>query len=122
MRKRYMLTAIVVAVFIFWNLGTVILQNSNETTHTGRVTDKVRVSYGHIWNTHKFLIFTIDDETNTVRVFENTDSLPYGKFNSADHFARIEVGKTYNFRVVGFRLPFLSMFKNIIEATPVEPG
>ena len=111
--------ALVVAIAL-GSLGTMVLANVNEQYFTVRVTDKMRVSYGRIWNTHKYLVFTLDEETDTVQVFENTDTTPYLKFNSSDFYARITVGKTYTFRTVGLRLPFLSMYRNIIGLKEVE--
>ena len=89
------------------------LQNINEETYTVHVIEKMRVTYGHIYNVHKYLIYTIDDN-GIVRVFENTDSIPHKKFNSSDIYARIQIGKVYTLRTVGFRLPVFSMYKNII--------
>jgi len=109
-----------VAAIALYSAGLSVLQTVNERTFTVRVTDKLRVSYGHLWNTHKYLIFTMDDATDTVQVFENTDSAPRLKFNSSDFFARIQVGKTYTFTTIGLRLPFLSLYRNIIDMELVE--
>lgn len=57
----------------------------------------------------KYLVFT-DSE-----VFENTDSLLYWKFNSSDVYGQLEIGKTYKARVYGWRIKFLSNYRNIIE-------
>lgn len=60
----------------------------------------------------KYLVFTkVNDE---VEVFEITDSIIQGRYNSSDMYAVIEVGKTYDFKVVGERIPFFSMYPNII--------
>lgn len=71
------------------------------------VTDKERIARG---NSSKYLIFT-DRET-----FENTDSLLAGKFDSSDIYGRIQPGQVCNFRVVGWRIPFLSTYRNILSA------
>jgi len=122
MKSRTVIIAacILAVLMILYQVGVTTLQNVDKRTLTVRVTDKLRVSYGHIWNTHKYLIFAIDDETDTVYVLENTDSAPHLKYNSSDFFARIEVGKTYTFTTVGLRLPFLSMYRNIIGMELVE--
>ena len=60
-------------------------------------------------NSSKYLIFCAD------RVLENTDSLWYWKFDSSDFYKDIDKGKEYNFTVYGWRVPFLSMYQNIIE-------
>jgi hypothetical protein len=57
----------------------------------------------------KYLIFT-DNE-----VLENTDSLWYWKWNSSDFYNKIEAGKTYKFTVYGWRVPFMSWYRNIVE-------
>lgn len=64
--------------------------------------------------TSKYLIFT-DKE-----VFENTDSLIYGKWNSSDYYNKIQKDKTYRLKVCGMRVPFLSMYRNIIEYNEVK--
>lgn len=51
-----------------------------------------------------------------VEIFENDDSWAFLKFDSNNLLMEIEVGQTYKFKVAGWRLPFLSWFRNIIEA------
>lgn len=48
-------------------------------------------------------------------VFSVEDSIPDGAWDSADRYSKIEVGKTYTFRSRGYRVPFFSMFPNIVE-------
>lgn len=76
------------------------------------VTDKERVttsnSDGKV--SSKYLIFT-DEET-----FENVDSILAMKFNSSDVYGRIKRGQTCDFRVVGYRMPIFSAYRNILEA------
>lgn len=57
----------------------------------------------------KYLIFTKDE------VFENEDSFIFGKFNSSDFQNQLELNKKYKVEVVGWRVPLLSMYRNIIE-------
>lgn len=52
-------------------------------------------------------------------VFSVEDRMFLGKFNSADTYAAIEVGKTYLITSVGVRNGFFSMFPNIVEAVEV---
>lgn len=42
-------------------------------------------------------------------------------FHSSDTYRSIEPGQTYRFTTIGFRIPFLSEFPNIVEAEPVSP-
>lgn len=76
------------------------------------VTGKERVTYGSGREiSSKYLVFT---ETET---FENTDSLFAGKFNSSDLYGYLRAGQACRFRVLGFRVPFLSMYRNVISAS-----
>lgn len=53
--------------------------------------------------------------------FENRDSWLFLKFNSEDVQGDLEVGRTYRVTTNGWRVPFLSMFRNIVTAEPVRP-
>lgn len=53
-------------------------------------------------------------------VFVNMDSLVNAKFNSADFQNSVDVGQEYRLVVTGWRVPFLSMFRNVIRVTPVR--
>jgi hypothetical protein len=57
----------------------------------------------------KWIVLT---ETETL---ENTDSLAYLKFNSSDIQGRLKIGQTYTAKVYGWRVPFLSMYRNIVS-------
>lgn len=48
-------------------------------------------------------------------VFENTDDIFYFKFNSSDVQNELKEGNSYNVKVVGWRIPFLSMHRNIVS-------
>jgi hypothetical protein len=70
------------------------------------VTDKER-TMSH--QDSKFLVYTKHE------VFENTDALWKLKFNSSDVQGKLMVGETYNVRVTGLRIPFLSWHRNIVK-------
>ena len=59
--------------------------------------------------TSKYLIFTEDE------VFEVTDSLRFGRFNSSDIYSSLEVNSCYTSTAQGQRIPFLSMYRNILS-------
>lgn len=48
-------------------------------------------------------------------VFENTDSMLFWKYNSSDMQNKLKIGETYQVIVTGWRLPFFSSYRNIIE-------
>ena len=46
-------------------------------------------------------------------IYEITDLLFKGKFNSSDIYGALEVGKKYEIETTGYRIPFLSDYQNI---------
>lgn len=48
--------------------------------------------------------------------FTVADAWLKGEFSSSDTYAKIEPGHTYDFTTIGWRVPFFSMFPNILEA------
>ena len=78
------------------------------------VTDKERITESSgsgkdLQVTSKYLVFT-ENET-----FENTDNLIFGKFNSSDIQGKLKIGSTYKVKVAGWRLEYISSYRNIIE-------
>lgn len=109
----YILIAI---VLIGIALGVSACVSFNDHTYTIEVTDKERVNSS---DSSKYLIYGFSGDGETL-VFENTDSLLRGKFDSSNVYAEIEIGKTYEVTVVGYRIPILSEYENIIAFEEVE--
>lgn len=80
------------------------LNPTNDVTAT--VTDKVVKNDG---KSSTYLIFTDKG------VYENTDSLVNGKWDSSDVYSEIKIGKTYTFHVRGIRNHFMSWYPNILN-------
>lgn len=78
---------------------------SSATTETFVVNEKERITTR---DSGYYLVFT-DGE-----VFENADSLLFMKFGSSDLYSKLKKGETYTVRVAGWRVPFLSMYRNIL--------
>lgn len=98
------------ALLIVIAIGYPIMYYQTSEIVTIKVTDKERIVESDGENTtSKYLIFT---ETET---FENTDLLFEGKFNSSDIQSKLSKGKEYRVKVYGWRIPFLSMYRNIAE-------
>ena len=53
-------------------------------------------------------------------VFKVEDVWTRGQFNSADLYASIKRGQTYDLTTIGFRIPVLSMFPSVIDAKVVS--
>lgn len=108
-----LLIAIVLAfVGVIWAINYGVYKLTYEQVYDVYVNDRERVTTksGNDVNT-KYLIFTENE------VFENIDSLIALKFNSSDIYNHIKPGYTCNLEVTGLRLPFLSMYRNIISAS-----
>lgn len=98
-------------VILLLALGFGFHQIVKTTEEVVTVTDKERIveSNGDGDTTSKYLVFT-ESET-----FENTDALFFGKFNSSDIQGKLRKDSTYNMRVVGWRIQWLSQYRNIIS-------
>lgn len=110
MKLTAYISVIAFVLIILTSVGFTIASYQNEQTFEVIVTDKeVKTSS----DSSRYLIFAeVDGET---RVFQNTDALFKGKFNSSDLYAEIEPGEKYTFTTIGYRVNFLSMYENIIE-------
>jgi hypothetical protein len=114
------LAVILGIVCIIGIIGYNVAFTFNDTQYTVTVTDKERIVEGSGENTSsKYLVFC-DDENGESLVFENTDELLRGKFNSSNIQGKLKEGNTYEITVVGYRVPFLSMYQNIIEVKEIE--
>ena len=56
-----------------------------------------------------YLVFA-ENET-----FKNTDSFMFLKFNSSDLQGQLRLDSTYKLKVVGWRIKFLSKYRNILK-------
>ena len=98
---------VIIGVVYFMTLGY-----QNEETHVCTVQDKWVKRGGK--SSDKYLVQCGDE------VYEITDLLFKGKFNSSDIYANLKVGNTYEIMTTGYRFEFLSMYKNINEYEKVE--
>jgi hypothetical protein len=103
-----MISVTILSLFILALIAItpIIHFSTMETVHGYTVTEKERIVGKE---SSKYLIFT-DQE-----VFENTDSFLSFKFNSSDFYARIQVGQVCSFTVTGYRVPVLSLYRNILD-------
>lgn len=89
-------------------VSSVLYYNSQESLYI-TVMDKERATYQE---DSKYLIFT--ETEDGIEVFENTDSFVFMKFNSSDIYAQLQEGGTYCVKVAGWRVPVMSMYRNIV--------
>jgi hypothetical protein len=85
---------------------------------------------GYYWGTEKTMTCTVTEKdrakdangasdmrlyTDECGVLKVEDAFLRGNFDSADDYAAIETGQSYEFTTIGWRVPFLSMFPAVIE-------
>ena len=112
-RAVFLAGAMVVVGMVAAVLVSAIAYNRSEATVTAKVIDKERIveSGGNGGATSRYLIFA-EGET-----FQNVDSVWHWKFNSSDIYGAIRREQTCTFKVVGWRIPLFSTYRNIISAS-----
>lgn len=91
-------------------LGIIPAYYSSKQTVEITVKSKERIVESHgETTTSKYLVGTQGE------VFENTDDLFLGKFDSSDLQNTLDPDSTYTVEVIGWRIPFFSMYRNIVE-------
>lgn len=93
---------IIIGVVYFMTLGY-----QNEETHVCTVQDKWVKRGGK--SSDKYLVQCGNE------VYEITDLLFKGKFNSSDIYANLKIGNKYEITTTGYRFELFSMYKNINE-------
>ena len=107
MNNKGLVGILISIILIVALIGMMVILSYSSVDHTTiKVKDKERINNGE---DSYYLIFT-DDE-----VFKNKDSFLHMKFGSSDIYSKLEVGKTYRVKVNWFRVPFFSMYRNILE-------
>lgn len=110
--KNIKVTVVVVTALLLFFIGIPLCYSYFATkTYTVTVTDKdVKNSSSN----SKYLVFT-KLENGETKVFSVEDSLFKWRWNSSDVYADIEVDKTYEIEVIGWRIPIISEYENIMK-------
>lgn len=103
------LVAIALVVLLFFG-GCAGCRLASRGDVTVKVEDKLTKRDG---DSDRYLIYTDKG------VFQNTDSLLALKYRSSDMYHELKVGKVYDCRTEGFRIPLFSMYKNLLECEEV---
>jgi len=112
MKKGIILPIIIGAIILIGFYNAIWFTSAADITIKVTKTDRIVESTGSGQDakvTSKYLVYTTDE------TFENTDTWMYGKFNSSDFQGRLIPDKTYKVRVVGWRIPFFSTYRNIVK-------
>ena len=106
----------IVVVFGFDGCATSVAQ-LNTHTEIATVCSKESVQTGSGDNrSHEYRVYT----SGSTYVVEDYYGFGGIRLNSADVYGRIESGRTYVIKSYGYRVPLLSSFWNITEATPTD--
>lgn len=90
-------------------IGSAFYYNTVEEIEI-KVNDKEHVMYRNGSDLEdKYMVYAEGE------VFENTDDLFYLKFNSSDVQNELKVDSSYTIKVIGWRIPAMSMHRNIIS-------
>lgn len=109
------LLVVLACIILVGSLVFSVVASFNDHEYTVTITDKDRIVETSVDETSsKYLIFAEEKDGNT-HVFENTDNFFRFKWNSSDIQGDLKVGETYTIKVVGYRVPFLSWYENIID-------
>lgn len=118
--NKFFVVIVMIVIFLGLSIGYQAMFSFNDTDYKITVTDKERIYKGSgDTSSSKYLVFG-DDENGNALVFENTDCFVRGKWNSSNIQGQLKEGNTYKITVVGYRIPFFSMYQNIIRIEEVE--
>lgn len=116
-------TAIVTAIIlvVIAVIAVPVMNFTNDHQYTITITDKERVTIQSDKDNidSKYLIYG-EDENGKTYVFEDTDTLFRGKFNSSDVYGALKEGETYELTVIGFRVHIFNWYENIIDFKAVK--
>lgn len=118
------LSAIVVLFVVVFIIATCVAKpyasaSSVETIIITPLSTEAKIKFGEKEQTYLISARLPD---GTMEVFESTDTLMYGKYNSADIYFELKnnIGAQYRAKVVGWRVPYLSWNRNIVELEKVQ--
>lgn len=107
--KIYIVILAILAVFGLIYAG--FYHASAETVEI--VVDAKDIKYHN--NDAKYLVSSDSGE-----VFEITDTYTFMRFDSSDLYFNMQPGVTYSCKVAGWRVPYLSWYRNILTANEVH--
>lgn len=120
MRIQKLIIVAFVGLILLLTIGSQVVFNFNDREYTITITDKERIYEGSgDSSSSKYLVFG-DDTNGTSLVFKNTDCFIRGKWNSSNLQGKMKEGNTYRITVVGYRVPFFSMYQNIIKVEEIK--
>lgn len=115
--KGTILVGIFIVILIVFGIIFSVSFTFNDTHYIATVTDKTRITTE---DGGYYLIFCENEDTGEYYEFKCSDEALRGKFDSSSFYNRIKIGSTYDFTVVGYRMPLMSAYQNIIAFEELE--
>lgn len=115
MKRKLKITIIVTAVLALLGFYVFYLLTMKNSAIEGTVTEKYTKAINGV---DKY--FVVVDHSGKREVLESTDSWLNLKWNSADIWANAIQGQRFRLEVVGMRIPFWSMNRNIVSIEKAE--
>lgn len=107
MNKKGFALGLILIVGVIIILGIIIYLNSQQVN-----TITIKEKWVKYHNTDaKYLVSSTNND-----VYEITDSIIMWRWDSSNLYSYIENGKTCQIKTIGWRFPFFSWYKNILEA------
>lgn len=122
-QKFKFITIIVAIILIIIGLEAFI--SFNDHMYVVTIVDKDRITDSKLTKDKenkiesKYIVFA-EDESGKSRVFENTDKFIRFKWNSSDVQGSLKINHKYKLTVVGHRIPFMSVYENIIKVEEIK--
>lgn len=110
-KTMFAVLAVVLVVLFVGALATGYF-NKEPVTFTLKEKESVPVNNGNGGTKNEYRLYT-DNGTYVIK-----DSLVFLRFDSADEYGKLDEGKRYTCQSYGFRLPFFSKFKNLLDCRP----
>lgn len=120
MKKRSLKAIVMLVILIVIGIGNMALTSFNDHTLVATVTDKDTVSRHHKKSNKAIYYVFCTDESGSQYKLRNKNTLIRGKFNSFEMYNAIEVGKTYRFTLIGYRIPIISPYENILDFEEIK--
>ena len=107
MKKNRLMLVGALLLCVLIPVSCIGIYRSTAETITITISEKERVSSK---DSSQYLIWSEKGE-----VFSVEDTISFGVFNASDLYGKLKPGKKYKVRVAGWRIAFLSSYRNIIE-------
>lgn len=108
-KSKQLMKKLIISAIALITIGSAFYYNTVEEVEI-KVNDKEHVMYRNGSDLEdKYMVYAEGE------VFENTDDLFYLKFNSSDVQNELKVDSSYTVKVIGWRIPAMSMHRNIIS-------